>query len=371
MAPAPSTPQIPEPVLHADRVHHRILQRVPFSRHLNPINALAARRAFLARRTEGPPFSYLPLVEADDLLAELDAAEPPRDHPAGVLVGSCLDGTRAMIRALRDRTASAFDQLAQLGGWYPDAALLGLRFDQDLFDAQPFDVRAQTLIAHLEDALRTRGMTDWVVERDRVMSARVLVDGAKRVLRVNPDARFRHRDLARLVVHEIDVHAWRTLNGQAQILRCFETGLPGSLATEEGLAMQAEQRTGLASPGVLDRQVEVVEAIERSRSAGFRAVYDSLLPRVGPGLAWGICLRVKRGLARPELPGVYAKDSVYLRGWKLVGDWLDDGGDVDRLYVGKVSIDDPVDQWLAQGWVQPRPVPTLWSRPAAGARGVS
>lgn len=354
---------LPARVVHADRVHHKILEEVPFSRHLNPVNANEARRAFLARRTLAPPFEYEPLTQADELLRRLDAAEPPRDHPAGALVGRCLDGTRAMIRALRDRTASAFDTLALMGDWYPDRALLALRFADPHDETEPLDVPAHRMIAYLTAALAERGMHHWQVHQDRVMSARVLVDGAKRMLRVNPDARFRHRDLARLVVHEIDVHAWRTRNGRRQPLHCFSTGLPGSLATEEGLAMQAEQRTGLASPGVLHRQVDVVQAIDLARRAGFREVYDDLVHRVGPGLAWGIGLRIKRGLARPDLPGVYAKDSVYLRGWQLVGDWLKGGGDLHHLYVGKVGVSDPVGRWLEQGWVQPGPLPPAWSEP--------
>ncbi|MFT4977785.1 MAG: hypothetical protein ACI8S6_003692, partial [Myxococcota bacterium] len=39
---------IPEPIRIADQRHHEILQRVPFSRHLNPINSHEARRAFRA-----------------------------------------------------------------------------------------------------------------------------------------------------------------------------------------------------------------------------------------------------------------------------------------------------------------------------------
>lgn len=356
----PALVDIPAPVIAADREHHRILEEVPFSRHLNPVNANEARRAFVAQRRAAPPFEYEPLRQADELLRRLDAVEPPRDHPAGLLVGRCLDGTRAMIHALRERTAAQFDALARLGGWYPDAELLGLRFPPPPRETEPLDVTAAEMVRYLVEALRMRGLHDWRVEEDPVMSARVLVDGAKRLLRVSPDAVFRRRDLQRLVVHEIDVHAWRTRNGQVQPLLCFSTGLPDSLATEEGLAMQAEHRTGLASPGVLYRQVDVVHAIDLARRAGFREVYDDLVQRVGPGLAWGIGLRIKRGLAHPGEPGVYAKDSVYLRGWAQVGRWLDAGGPIEHLYVGKVGIDDPVREWLDQGWVSLGPLPPAW-----------
>lgn len=351
---------IPEPVRTADAVHHALLGEVSFSRHLNPINEGEARRAFLSGRKAEPPFAYLPLVQADELLWRLDAAEPPRDHPAGALVGSCMDSTRQLIVALRDRSAEAFDSMARSSGWYPDADLLGLQFDESERDESPIEHNAPRLIAHLREALDQRGLIDWIIAEDPVMAARVLVDGAKRVIRVKPDARFRHRDLDRLVVHEIDVHVQRTVNGQAQALRCFETGLPDSLATEEGLAMQAEQRAGVANPGVLSRQVAVVKAIDLGRTIGFRELYEHLSQEVGSALAWGIGLRIKRGLAHPGRPGVYAKDSVYLSGWKQVGDWLEAGGDIRQLYVGKVGLHDPIEHWAAQGWLSWQAVPPLW-----------
>jgi hypothetical protein len=180
------------------------------------------------------------------------------------------------------------------------------------------------------------------------------------MLRVNPHASFRARDLERLVVHEVDVHAFRSENGARQELLCFQSGLPGSLGTEEGLAMVSEEVTGYAAPGVLHRQVEVVRAIDRARVLGFRELYDELSERLGPNLAWGICVRIKRGLARPGQPGVYAKDSVYLTGRMKVHAWLEDGGDVSDLYVGKVAVDAPVARWREQGWVRTAPIPPTW-----------
>jgi hypothetical protein len=350
---------IPQPVIAADEALYSLLQRVAFSRHLNPSNGRDARTAFEAG-SHAPPFTYVPLEDPDGLRRALDAAEPPRDHPAGELVGRCIDGVRRLVDALNHRTPEAFDAMNSAAGWYPDASLLAERFEPAR-PHEPLDVSADQLIEQFECAFMAREMSEWSIERDEVMSARVLVDSAKRLVRVNPKARFRDRDLIRLVVHEIDVHARRATNGEAQPLRCFVTGLPGSLATEEGLAMLAEETSGTASPGVLARQSHVVWAIDQARHLGFRELYEALCERVSRGLAWGICQRVKRGLGEPGEPGVYAKDSVYLAGRMQVKRWLEGGGDITHLYVGKVGIDDPVADWLDQGWVQERPVPALWS----------
>jgi len=350
--------EIPEPIRRSDKALHALLQRVAFSRYLNPSNAAEARLAF-RNGAEAPPFAYQPLLMADELLRELDSFEPPRDHPAGELVGSAMDSVRLLIHALHDRTNDAFHAMNQAAGWYPTEELLTKRYVSGS-PTEPLSVPASELIEHFKLAFTAREMVDWRIDEDSVMSARVLVDSAKKLIRVNPNSRFRKRDLTRLVVHEIDVHARRSINGSHQALLCFSTGLPGSLATEEGLAMVGEETSGTASPGVLARQAEVCRAIDEARHVGFRELYDRLCGRVGNGLAWGICLRVKRGLQYPELPGVYAKDSVYLAGRNKVRRWLDDGGDIQKLYVGKVGVDDPVDQWIAQGWVSIQPVPNFW-----------
>ena len=188
-----------------------MLQRVAFSRHLNPTNVSEARAAF-SKGAEAPPFVYQPLDMADQLLRELDSIEPQRDHPAGALVGKSIDGIRKLIRALQLRTAEAFHEINQAADWYPSQSLLEKRYIRGM-PTQRLTVPAEDLIEHFECAFRARDMNDWSIDRDSVMSARVLVDSAKKQIRINPNSKFRPRDLNRLVVHEIDVHARRSING--------------------------------------------------------------------------------------------------------------------------------------------------------------
>ena len=156
--------EIPAPILHADQRHYEILQRIPFSRHLNPINSHEARRAFRSGM-HAPPFRYNPLTEADALLWELDRIRPPTDHPAGALLARILDGTALLIRALRDRTSEAFDALARHASWYPSPELLTLDFPEPPPDPELSDQPASVMIGELERALVVRGLSGWRVER--------------------------------------------------------------------------------------------------------------------------------------------------------------------------------------------------------------
>ena len=350
---------LPKDALEADQKIHRLLKSVSFSRHLNPTNVQQAHRAFNSGSSI-PPFEYIPLEKPDEILTFLTEAKPKSNHPASKLINEKINSIELLTLALRDRTKDAFDRLATQQNWFPTPALLNLRFDEKSHDYSPMDQPAKTLIQQLRKALAERGLHSWKVEEDTVMSARVLVDGAKHLLRVNPYSRFRASDIQRLIVHEIDVHAMRSFNGASQPLRLFQTGLPNSLQTEEGLAMVAEQKAKVQSPGTLMRQTEVVFAIDLARKAGFFDLYQTLKERIGPALAWSICLRVKRGLKNPEQPGVYAKDSVYLAGWQNVSNWLKQGNDISLLYVGEVGLHHPVQQWIEQGWVRKAKVPQLW-----------
>ena len=343
-----------------DQQLHKVISSFSSSKYINPTNISAAYSAFM-RGERVPPFSYVPLKQADELLYALDAIPAVDDHPFDTLFAQKIENTRLLIYALRDRSPEAFHALAKAQNWFPDEQLLKLRFSKK----NPYPLRknttAQQLCSYLEDALHQRRLTDWDVVFDSCMSARVLVQSAEKKIYIQKGARFYEQDLPRLVIHEIDVHAQRSINGAKQPLRIFQTGLPQSILTEEGLAMLAEKKNNLLAQNTLADQTHIVWAINQARHLGFRELYEQLKLRVGPRMSWIICLRIKRGLAQPGQPGVYAKDSVYLKGYIRVQEWLRSGGDIRHLYVGSVDISHPIEEWLKQGWVTLQSCPFFWS----------
>lgn len=341
---------LPPEILEADRRLDAIGQRLDVAAHLNPTNLAEARRAWLGGRRV-PPFTYRPLEEADALLAELAAVRPPLDHPLGLLLGRARDDTAIAVRALRDRTAAAFDAWNRVAGWYGGSPDTSLATPPARGAADPGPQWDAGRFRHvLVEALKERGWQDWVVRLDDVMSARVLVDGVRRRVLVRADARFRELDARTLVAHEIDVHVRRAQNGGGQALRLFATGTPGGAATEEGLALLAEEQVGKAVDH--ERHQLVLAAVERAKQVGFAEVF-ALLEGEAPGLGWGVAVRLKRGLAAPDEPGVFARDACYYHGYRRVRAWIAAGGDPALLFAAKVRVEDPLEEWVREGWLRP------------------
>ena len=352
--------ELPRSIVEADRALHELHLRVSYSRHLNPLNVTEALEAFKAG-AEAPPFRYAPATWASEELSRLSQLRVEPGHPFSELLEQAIEYNAVFIHALSERTSESFERLARSRGWLPDAALLEQASVERPGERPPsYGVSVEEMIRALDGALRRRGYEGWRVERDPVMAARVLVDNPKRLIRVNSVARFSREDITRLIAHEIDVHVARGAAGERQQLHLFSNGLPGSLETEEGLAIVAEELSGAANPGDRWRRALVVRSVERARHVGFRELHDWVAEQGGEPLARAIATRLKRGLADPSRPGLFAKDIVYYRGARCIRGLMESGADLSLLFVGKVSTEHPVRSWLDAGLLEAGVLPSLF-----------
>lgn len=349
---------IPDEVREVDEALFAANLAIDPAHLLNPVNVGEAQAAFFAG-SEQPPFRYGSSEKLPEWQARLRAMPVPSLHPFGALLKEALQSFEAMADALHHRTAEHFDRWAALEGWERGDPSAPVTARQTGSEPEPM-LGAAGMRQALEAAIHARKLTGWQVQWDEIMSARVLVESTQQQIRVNPRATFRQSDVRRLVAHEIDVHVTRSQNGKRQPLLLFSTGLPGNLQTEEGLAVSAEEQVGALVPGAMERQAQIRTAILRAREMGFRALWEELRPQYGSQGAFTVALRIKRGLADPGSPGVYAKDAVYGLGWATVQRWRRNGGDLRHLYVGKVAVHHPVADWLEEGLIAPGPVPELW-----------
>ncbi len=222
---------LPEDLRRADSQLAELHQRLTASRHLNPTDEVEARARFLRG---GPAhFRYLPLTDADALLRDCATIRPPLDHPLGAEVAAARDELELSVRALRDRTAAAFEALALASGWYEEAGPAPSTTPRVRAEDRSV-VEHDTLLAAFREALAAAGHVGWTVQTDPIMSARVVVDSPRRMLRVNPRAVASETEVRALVAHEVGVHVARADAGARQPLSSSRPGWPARWPRKRG-----------------------------------------------------------------------------------------------------------------------------------------
>lgn len=154
-------------------------------------------------------------------------------------------------------------------------------------------------------------------------------------LLVGSKMRFAPNRVEPLIQHEVGTHVVTYWNGAAQRFRLLATGLAGYDELQEGLAVLAEYLVaGLTEPRLRTLAARVIAARAVGDGSQFIDTFRLLTADYGmaPRPAFQIAARVHRG-------GGFIKDAVYLRGLQRVVDYLGDGGRLDTLLVGKISVD--------------------------------
>ena len=173
---------------------------------------------------------------------------------------------------------------------------------------------AMQLQAALDDYFDARGIT---VELDPDLIAKAAA-GPNRI-RLRAGAAFSDYDRHQLLQHEAFVHSLTALNGQRQtVLPSLSLSSPRTTATQEGLAVFAEQITGSIDIERMKRVSLRIEAVAMALEGAdfmqvFRYFQDAGQDRVE---SFTSAQRVFRGV--PTSGGsAFTKDTVYLRG--LIG----------------------------------------------------
>lgn len=175
---------------------------------------------------------------------------------------------------------------------------------------------------------------------------------------------FTQRRLLQVLVHEIGVHAMRSVNGKRNItnknekLKLLGVGKSSrNITTEEGLATYIEQNIFFKSnkydlfslfPFYLRliavhlalnyRPFTIYEKLEKLclLYAKIQGKNDAFAYKTRDTLI----TRIYKNYERPSKGDVNPKVALYLVGNRLIWDFVENGGDINELFVGKVRIED-------------------------------
>ncbi len=138
-----------------------------------------------------------------------------------------------------------------------------------------------------------------------------------------------------LIAHEVETHVLTYINGKSQRLQQLYIGFPGYDELQEGLAVLSEYMVGgLTGTRMRILAARVVAVRRLVDGSSFVEVFHELNKVYGfkRKTAFNITTRIFRS-------GGLTKDAVYLRGLVQLLEYLKNGGELEPLFVGKISTD--------------------------------
>ncbi len=250
-----------------------------------------------------------------------------------------------LLRARGDGMKFSTASLALFGA--PSAALIGFaethlksRIACDLPVPANELLSAEEAKSEFDHVLLAYGLHDWQVTIKTSMIADCAVGGQSVFIRSG--ARFSRSHIECLVAHEIETHVLTAENGSIQPYELFRFGFANYLDTQEGLAIFSQLR--VISPHHERRYLHAkrVLGVAFAMEHSFAETRRYLMRELGltPEEALMRAADLKRGVSRTSEPGAFTKSLVYYRGYRAIEQFVREGGDIRRLYVGKIAIED-------------------------------
>jgi len=335
-------------VFEVDRKLAEVANTFDFLLQVTPINSKSAWSEFKRRRFERvPALYYRPLPVDPDLMKRKLYDTPIERVEDPTLAALFREKRRELDRQLtmltERNTPHFFHGSMQLFGRIENGLL---KLANDILQKYPprtrepkkngyltADAVAEHARAEIESYRKHHSDFSAAVEVREDISSGLMVSFG--TLLIGQGTRLPAFRLEAILHHEIGTHLLTYFNGRAQPFHLLCMGLADYQELQEGLAVFAEYLGGVLSPTrlrVLAGRVLAAESL--IQGATFVETFRVLNRTYGfeKSAAFGITMRIYRG-------GGLTKDGVYLRGLVWVLEYLKDGGDVEPLFIGKISAD--------------------------------
>jgi alpha-L-glutamate ligase-like protein/uncharacterized protein (TIGR02421 family) len=336
-----------EKILKVDNKLAEIDQTLKLLAFINPQNLAEQRDLFLRSKEHEPRFIYRePKVDFNLLERELRRLPDEVSHPLWQLWQEKKEYLFTKIKLLKSVGTPDFsDYSAQLFTPPTEAEYqAALKFVTEHQHDEPDHsrmIKSDETHQRVKKYLKDHGLDHWQVKRitETVADMQVIKSGS---VLIKDNSSFTENRLQALLVHEIGTHVFRNENGRQQMYQIFAQGTANYLTTEEGLAVYNQRQLGLLLGEKNLYPALSIITIYRSQRNDFRYVFESLIQDfdLNTETAWNRCVKVKRGLNNNQTHGAFSKDVVYFRGHQQITEFLKKGGQIEDLYVGKISLED-------------------------------
>ncbi len=331
-----------------DRMYGQIDRDLQLLRFIKPLNLIEELKRLQSDELYNPIFVY-PTIDADlDEVRKRLREKIEDESPLGMLLEKKRKELLLRRELLHARgNESAFTKASYALFGEPTQELinaareaLDLRLACDLAPPLKRMLNATQAQKAFEEILKSYALYDWKVKIREKLVARMTVGGNSIFIR--SDAIFTKEHIASLIAHEIETHVLTSENGGHQPYEILRRGCAGYLDTQEGLAIQNER--GIVGPHAEKRfsPEKNVLGLAFSLEHSLAQTRAYLQNELGLSMAKAIqqSVAMKRGMGDTSQPGGFTKSLVYFRGYKRIVTFLANGGDLRRLYIGKVTLED-------------------------------
>jgi hypothetical protein len=316
---------------------------------LTPINLMEAREKFLKDPSHNPQIEYpeIPIKLLEEKLHTLLKSKEATAHTnleSWILYRKKQEQELTILQLLNRGNEDFGMNSCQLYQCTFDQTYI----DQAKIDASsplPFESKetktSADIVTGITDYLHSYGITDWTVELSEQTDFYFRVKAAQKKLLIGKIFNWDFTDFDAMLAHEIDGHVIRGVNAEQQANPLLKKPLPFYIKTEEGLASFLGDYCSTAAEINLKHHALKYLAGDIARTGSFKDVYEYLLSGgFTPELAFQRTFRLKRGFSDTEIPGCFGKEALYYEGMLQVKQFLDQGGEVEKLYAAKVGLDD-------------------------------
>ncbi len=342
-----TTQNLPINYQNIDQQLNYIDSKLKLLYHLKPLNLKEEKERFLNNPDYNPQFEYPKLkfnpLELIDQLEKIDFDE----SNAGKIFEDKKHEILKKIAVLEAIEEERFTQNSINLFGKPDQNDLQRAIDflkaipkKDEEKEDKTNITAEEAEQIFNEVFKSYGLHKWRTKIKENLVARCVAGKHNRMF-VRAGAKFRKKHIKSLIVHEIETHIITAENGKNQIYEIFNRGSANYLQTQEGLAMyNVEKETGdllKHNIGALSHVVSIHAALQQSFSEVYHTLRELKVPK---NKAFASALKAKRGLGDTSKPGAFTKDLIYFKGYYQIKEYIEKGGTIKDLYLGKFNLDD-------------------------------
>lgn len=314
--------------------------------YIRPLNLESEKDKFFKNKNYNPQFEY-PQLKFDplELVQELNKINPD-DSALGRIFNQKKEEIHKKIELLESIDEENFTKVSiELFGRPGQDEIqqcLDMIAKADKHENNDHHTKytAQEAKVEFEKAFTKYNLRNWKVKLKEEMVSNC-VAGKMDSLFLKKDALFTKEKIASLIVHEIETHILTAENGKFQPYEIFRKGLSNYLTTQEGMAMyNVEKQMNIdfkKNYKAMSHVVGIHAAIQSSFAETFQYLRSLEIPEEQ---AFRSCLKAKRGFNDTGKKGAFTKDYIYFKGYYEVKKFIENGGELRDLYIGKFNLND-------------------------------